>query len=405
MHATRPLHAALAVLLALALAAPALADRTRTVRSRHYEIVTDLSRSEVREIGRHMDAVYDAYARMLSSFRVRGPELSRLYLFREKADYHAFMDTQGFNARNTGGVFFANIHGGGLATWYAGRPRTHMWHVLQHEGFHQFAHARIGGSFPIWANEGVAEYFGQSLLIGDRLKTGIVPGHRLEALRRAMDRDLLFPFETIIHMSDRDWSHRLQVGDPRAGLMYDQAWSIVHFLVHADDGRYAAAFESFIRATGEGHQPTRALEMAFGSADLEPFEEAWRAYLLELEPDPISTAVERLEYLGAGLDRLHEEGLVVESMDQLRRLLQRREFTLTVTQHNLIRTFSPDDPLLFEAPRGERGRAASFELITPRPSRRDAEPPRIVVRGLSVHVELGWTRTPDQGLEPEVTVR
>jgi hypothetical protein len=35
------------------------------------------------------------------------------------------------------------------------------WHVVQHEGFHQFVAQVIRGDMPIWANEGLAEYFGE----------------------------------------------------------------------------------------------------------------------------------------------------------------------------------------------------------------------------------------------------
>ena len=54
---------------------------------------------------------------------------------------------------------------------FAGEHITaYTWHTVQHEGFHQFAHAVIGGDIPTWLNEGLAEYFGEALFTGGRVR-------------------------------------------------------------------------------------------------------------------------------------------------------------------------------------------------------------------------------------------
>ena len=45
-----------------------------------------------------------------------------------------------------------------------------MWHVAQHEGFHQFAWSRFAEDLPVWVNEGMAEFFGESVIVGDTLR-------------------------------------------------------------------------------------------------------------------------------------------------------------------------------------------------------------------------------------------
>ena len=57
------------------------------------------------------------------------------------------------------------------------------WHLIQHEGFHQFAAAVIGGDRPVWVNEGLAEYFGEAIFTGDGFIAGIIPQWRLKRIR------------------------------------------------------------------------------------------------------------------------------------------------------------------------------------------------------------------------------
>ena len=79
---------------------------------------------------------------------------------------------------------------GRRAAWIGGRLRSEYkslmaiagedtqrqtWHVVQHEGFHQFAHFVIRGELPTWLNEGIAEYFGESVFTGDGFVSGVIP--------------------------------------------------------------------------------------------------------------------------------------------------------------------------------------------------------------------------------------
>jgi hypothetical protein len=62
---------------------------------------------------------------------------------------------------------------------------------------------------------------------------------------------------------------------------YDHVWSVAHFLVHADSGRYRDAFDGFLRAAARGQNATAAWGEHFGPHGLaQPadLERAWRRY-------------------------------------------------------------------------------------------------------------------------------
>ena len=258
--------AVLAVSAAATEAGPAL----RTYQTRYYVLHTDLSPQAARAAAVRMTAMAEEYHRRTRGFSGAIRKKLPLYLFRRAADYHGAGGPQGSTGVFTGRKLLA----------VAGeRPSRRTWHTLQHEGFHQFAHAVIRGHIPVWVNEGLAEYFGQAIFTGDGFVTGVVPPARLARLRQRIKADQARSFGRMMAMGRREWAGQISIAD------YDQAWSMVHFLVHGDGGRYTRALAGFIGDIGRGQRYEQAWLRHFGR-DVEGFQARWRAYWLGLPADP-----------------------------------------------------------------------------------------------------------------------
>jgi hypothetical protein len=138
---------------------------------------------------------------------------------------------------------------------------SRLWHTVQHEAFHQFAQLVITPRLPIWVNEGMAEYFAEGLWTGDRLITGVLPPGRVRRVQKLIADKQLTDFDEMVLMPQAKWNAEMDIKN------YDQAWSMVHFLVHADDGKYRALFVSFINelARNGGVSPKDAWAKRFGA--------------------------------------------------------------------------------------------------------------------------------------------
>jgi len=111
---------------------------------------------------------------------------------------------------------------------------------VQHEGFHQFAHAVIRGELPPWVNEGIAEYFGESIFTGDAFVTGIIPPFRLKRVQSEIQTNRFKSVKSMMLLSHQQWNSEMEIEN------YDQAWSMVHFLAQGENGRYQTAFVNFM---------------------------------------------------------------------------------------------------------------------------------------------------------------
>lgn len=376
-------------------------------RSRNYEVLGNLPTVEARPIVAHMDAVYEEYERRFASFPARNSSTTRLYLYDTNASYIENLARQGVRAENTGGVFFWTSQESGLATFVEGQSGLRMFHVLQHEGFHQFAQSRIGDSLPIWANEGVAEYFGQGILVKGKLKTGVAPESRIERIREQIRKEMEFPLAELLTITHERWNMAVGGGDPRAGVLYDQSWSVVHFLINADNGKYADAPSTFIKVASTGAGAEQAMVKAFGSADAaRAMDKKWRDWVLnDWKPDPLSTAAERVEFLGEGIAALAAAKTPFSSMEELKAGLRAIKFQLRRVDHGIPRILSATDDKLFEPPTLDDSRPGrkkpEIELVAPKDTKNAPRLPEIRVSGLSAIVRLKWSGTEAQP-RPEV---
>lgn len=363
----------------------------RVIETRFYRIHTDLEPAPTQRVAEHMDKIYADYDRRFSAFRARDTGRLDAWVFERQEDYLVHLAELGFNARGTGGVFFRGPRGQGLAAFVEGQPLELVLRVLRHEGLHQFAAQRIGDDLPQWVNEGMAEFFGYAIETQNGLRSGLADPLAVARVRDAVAGvgPPAIPFAALVRMSNRDWNQRLASGDASVGVMYDQAWSVVHFLVYAEGGRYERLLFDFLRQISRGVEAGRASESAFGR-DVSAMEAAWRAYLEGLEPDPLLVACDQMTAVGAFLVALRGKGVAVYDADALLAAVREHGLRATVAGDPRLppRAADGEDAWWLDFPAGHRGRPA--ELLIRR-SRVSTRPPLVMLRGLDTRIVIEWT--------------
>ncbi len=269
----RTLILAIANFVAVSLAASA--DNLRSYDTRYYTLHTDLDQDAVREASLRIDAMAQAYLDRTKSFGGRISQRMPFYLFSSPRDYYAAGGMEG-----TAGVF----DGRKLMAIAGKKTGGETWRVVQHEGFHQFAAGCLGRDLPTWANEGLAEYFGEAIFTGDGLVTGVIPPERLARVQHWIKEGNTISIEAMMKKSHDDWNMQLSI------VNYDQAWSMVQFLAHGDNGKYQKAFADFLSAVSADKSWTDSWAASFGY-DVAPFQKRWRDYWSKLEPDATNEQV------------------------------------------------------------------------------------------------------------------
>lgn len=254
--------------------AAAGAAELRVYPTPSYVIHSDLAEAAAKEAAVRLTVVFQEYDRLTRAFAGSMTEKLPFYLFQRAEDYQAA----------GGPVGSAGVYTGDRLMAIAGDPISEStWYVIQHEGFHQFVHARITGDIPIWVDEGLAEYFAEGVFTGDRLITGLIPAARLGRVRKQIEANSFRSIPEMMQLSHDAWNRESNVAN------YDQAWSMVYFLAHGDNGRYRSRMDGFLLDMGRHAWPwERAWLKHFGPVD-GSFEKAWRLYWLNLPDEPSRT--------------------------------------------------------------------------------------------------------------------
>ena len=240
---------------------------------RYYVIHSDLDIDTVREAAARMNAMAEEYHRRTKGFAGKIRKKLPFYLFRSPADYLAFGGLEG-----SAGIFI--VRGGyaqlmAVASTGGGR----LWHVVQHEGFHQFAWFVISRRLPVWVNEGLAEYFAEGVWTGDGYVTGLTPHHRARRVKAMIEAEEYLPFLDMVTMTSQQWNSKL------SSRNYLQGWSMVHFLVHGEEGKYRKAFGKYINDVARGRDPETAFTRRFGR-NTKAFRETYCRWWAALPADP-----------------------------------------------------------------------------------------------------------------------
>lgn len=386
-----------------------------------YLISTDVPKELANDIAAHMDAVYKEYFSRLRNFRpnpyaaVKPNEKMPLYVMKRYRDYLSLLQGFGFNAANSGGVFFRSRTGSGLATWVEGQSRLKMYYVLQHEGFHQFADARLMGSvilangtiveLPPWVNEGLAEYFGDAVMVKNKLIIGRLDRERLSRMKRGIKEEITLPFRELLTMDNDRWVARVTGGDKASSLMYDNAWSVCYFLIHGNK-KQRAAMENYLLTLNRDFvtDPSRdprpnAFARVFGN-NLGNFEKGWKAGVARMEPDSWFTSVRHLQWMAAALKAFHDQEIEVRNWPHLKEQLIRHKFKATIRERDIVargerkeqvehveQNFNFPDPAQVEFIKSEDPRLPDGLLIT----------------HVSPNILLSWSINADGVLEEDIS--
>jgi len=212
---------------------PATKPALRRYITPYYVIHTDLDEKMVRR----MTAMGNEYARRIRGFGPKVDQRLDFYLFSKKTDYHAAGGPEGSYG----------IYDGKKLMAVASKDNTsRSWHLIQHEGFHQFFGWGMRGEIPVWLNEGLAEYFGHGIWTGDGFVMGDLPARRVARVKADIKAGRMRYLDDMLKMSHKTWNAQMDTRN------YDQTWAIVHFLIHGEGGKYCEAFGKFLTDVGKG---------------------------------------------------------------------------------------------------------------------------------------------------------
>ena len=329
-------------------------DRTEgTVRpSRFYAIRSDLDRAVTARYSALLDTMYGEYTSRLDHLRRRQADVLAVYMFARQQDYlNTLRSRFGIDGTGSGGMFFVSPNGAGLAFFTERVPEEQVRHVIQHEGFHQVAWSFFANDLPIWVNEGMAEFFGMAEVLNGDVVIGQIDATALRSIQAAIAAGTHLPLATMLNMSNEAWGANVRGGDAR--LHYDQAWSMVQFLIYGDGGKYRSSFNQYLQHLNAGVPSLQAFGRAFGATGqqmIEAFEVKWKEFVQGLRASSFTSAIRSASFMAAGVQFLRGKGIMPATVGELQEALVEHGFEQRMRGHAGEIVLRASEPVLWAIP-------------------------------------------------------
>jgi Flp pilus assembly protein TadD len=245
------------------------ADNWIEVRSAHFTVCSNASEREARKVANQFEQIRTMFHAAFSTFRVDPAQPIIILAVKNENTLKLFLPEE-YEVKG-------HIHHAGM--YQPGEDKDYVVLRLDSEGdnpfhtlYHEYTHALMRLNFrslPLWLNEGLAEFFGNSTL-GDReVKTGTIdPGHLY-----LLNQSKLIPIETLLEV---DHSSPYYNEKNRASIFYAESWTLVHYLMMDPEARQKQLLKNFLSAWDKSGDQVAAAREAFG--DLKRFGQKIESY-------------------------------------------------------------------------------------------------------------------------------
>lgn len=256
----------------LLLPVPALAaDNWVEVRSLHFTVSSNAGEKEARRIANQFEEIRSVFHTAFTSMRVDfGKPLIIIAMKNEDSmkillpDYYVTKDRT-----RLAGMYVARLDRNFalLRTDISGSGEN-PYHSL----YHEYTHGIMALNFPampVWLNEGLAEFYGNTTVDSGEIGIGRISKMQLNVLQKSP----FIPIQTLMNVDSRSPLYNER---DRVSMFYAESWALVHYLMTDPDARENQIMVHFLKVLSETNDSEEAARQAFG--DLKKFGDRLETY-------------------------------------------------------------------------------------------------------------------------------
>lgn len=230
-----------------------------SVRTKHFRLIGDASEKSMRKAAIRMEQFRTAFQTLFSRAKFNDAIPMTVVVFRDEVSYKPFLpEYKGKKRENIAGYFVPN-RDINYITINAEILDEQLYPLATI--FHEYTHLILDANLkniPAWIHEGLAEYYETLKVDEDGKKVIIGSPQSYHAL--LLREKQLIPLKELFAVDHSSKSYN--EGD-RVGIFYAESWALMHFLLQAENGKYAKLLPTFMGQLTDGVDPEEAFTKTF----------------------------------------------------------------------------------------------------------------------------------------------
>lgn len=227
----------------------------KEVRSEHFRVITDSSVKKGREVVHRFEQIRAVFRDQFPTLRLESGKELIILAVKDDVSFQELLLNMKAQAAAAGGIFMDTEYFHYVVLRLDTRASS-----LYEVAFHEYAHLVFNLNydfFPLWLNEGMAEFYSQVEIHRKKIKLGVAKPISLAFLQRRGFLDIKDLLRT-----DNVFSH--DPSNANVARFYAQSWLLVHYLQLSKDAQANQYFPKLLKLLSQGVPSEVALRNVLG---------------------------------------------------------------------------------------------------------------------------------------------
>jgi Tfp pilus assembly protein PilF len=226
------------------------------VRSPNFVIVSDAGEKQARKFAIQFEQIREVFRQSLAVASAHPSPVITVLAAKDETTMRELLPEYWEKGRShVAGIFEYQME-----MWYAAvqidAPGDNPYHTMYHEYYHSLTIPFYPG-LPLWLAEGLADFYGNTVVAGEYTTTGRPDPNLIYELRnsRPIPLDVLFKV-------DQKSPYYTQEG--KTSIFYAESWALTHYLMVGDREAHRPMLKAYLDQLSKGASQDEAAAKAFG---------------------------------------------------------------------------------------------------------------------------------------------
>ena len=243
-------------------------DNWTSVHSQNFQLVGNASEKDIRLVANRLEQFRKVFALLFPSLKLNSPVPTTVIVFKSDASYKPFKVNP-----NVAGYFQPGKDVNYITLTSEKLSDDQPYRTIFHEYVHLLVENTMGGTVPLWFNEGLAEYYSTFNITDEnrRVILGDVVRNHVLYLREQK----LLPLRTLFAV---DYKSPYYNEGNKMNIFYAEAWMLMHYLLQGEGQKRRPQLARFVDLVRSNLTVDEAFQQAF-QIGIDAFEKDFRSYV------------------------------------------------------------------------------------------------------------------------------
>jgi tetratricopeptide (TPR) repeat protein len=243
-------------------------DTWTSVRSQNFQLIGNAGEKDIRLVANRLEQFRTVFALLFPALKLSSPVPTTVIVFKSDSSYKPFKVNP-----NVAGYFQPGEDVNYITLTSEKSSDDQPYRTIFHEYVHLLVENTLGGTVPLWFNEGLAEYYSTFDINDDNRK--VILGDLVRNHVLYLREQKLLPLRTLFAVDHK--SPYYNEGS-KMNIFYAESWMLTHYLLQGESQKRRPQLARFVDLVRSNITVDEAFQQAF-QISLDAFEKDFKSYV------------------------------------------------------------------------------------------------------------------------------